>query len=189
MATSTQQIFKHSALRAQFIEPSIREGEFLTPSMLITEAAVIIVRYPPINLVAPTVSGPFKIPGDIICNPGVWDGSPQPTYEYQWLADGVEIVGETELTMVSAIEHDKKTLTCRVTATSPEGTLIVVSSNGVYVEQVLPIVMQEFDMYSLTGMSQINRQFVSGSAYLIVSGIPHDTQTQIREMDVYIIST
>ena len=78
-------------------------------------------------LVAPVVKGVPSIAGTnasgkvLTCDPGVWTGSPVPTFTYQWERDGVAIPGATSqsYTVVDADRgHD---LVCVISATSRAG--------------------------------------------------------------------
>jgi hypothetical protein len=91
----------------------------------------------PENTNAPNVSGEPKVGSTLTCSEGTWSGQPAPTFSYQWLLNGVPIPSATthEYTVGSAGRG--LTITCRVTATSSEGTAST-SSKGVHVPGVKP---------------------------------------------------
>ena len=83
---------------------------------------------PPVNTVAPVASPtPLTLGNEASCDEGTWDGSPAPTFAYQWWKGGVifhpgfneEIVGATSATYtpLTADFHY-----CVVTATNSEGS-------------------------------------------------------------------
>lgn len=92
---------------------------------------------PPINSVAPVVSGTVEIGETLTCSTGTWFGSPA-SYAYQWQRDGVDIGGETSSTYtVTAEDIGPGTagigtgITCDVVATNGGGSSSPASSNAV----------------------------------------------------------
>lgn len=75
----------------------------------------------PVNVVLPSISGPPVDGKTITANPGTWDAVPQPSYQYQWIRDGVDISGETGSTF-SPVTEEGNVITVRVTATNASGT-------------------------------------------------------------------
>lgn len=82
---------------------------------------------PPVNLVAPVISGTPTLGQTLVCTPGTWSGDPVLTY--QWTADGVPISGETDpegLTLTSAQEG--KEIRCEEYAVNAGGSAVAISN-------------------------------------------------------------
>lgn len=91
------------------------------------------VIYPPINTVAPVISGLALEGQSLSVTTGTWRGVPGPiTYAYQWQRDSVDIVGATSDTYVVQSADFSSTVRCKVTATNPLGSEEAFS-NGVFV--------------------------------------------------------
>ncbi len=172
MATTyTQDDHKTRAVDLVHINPSMLEGERLYTSILGPDRSVRIDRYAPININAPTISGPSEIPGTLVCFPGVWDASPQPSYSYQWLADGVELIGETESSLATYATLDSQEITCEVTATNNEGSVTLESPVGIVVTIIEPINIWEQDYYSVQGLNQLNQQNLMVYRNMVATGM------------------
>lgn len=150
--TQTQDEYTSISIGVRHINPSIMEGERGHTSLFGKGSAVPIVRYAPTFLVQPSVSGSFKIPSVLICNPGVVDASPSAQYFYQWKADGVDIPGEITNTLITILDFDAVNLTCEVTAVNFLGVAVGLS-NGITAELVEPIIVDEQDYYVITGQA------------------------------------
>lgn len=185
--TQSQDEFKIRSIDVVHINPSIMEGERGGPSILGPGSAIPIVRYAPVYLVLPTISGEFKIPSVLTCNPGVTDASPKGLVFYQWLADGVEILGETSSTMTTLPEHDAKNMTCRVDVVNYLGVAIGLS-NGIIVEIVEPIILEEQDIYTTTGLGQKTYETVFGYEQMVVTSMAIETQLSNLENVVFAVS-
>lgn len=86
---------------------------------------------PPVNTVAPAVSG-TPAPGQTLTTTnGTWTGSPT-SYTYQWKRDGSSIGGATNSTYVLTASENGTTVTCVVTATNAGGSASA-TSNGIAV--------------------------------------------------------
>lgn len=57
----------------------------------------------------------------LLCEKGVWNGIPIPTYSYKWLRDGTPIAGATEIKYVVQTADASHTLACEVTAKNSLG--------------------------------------------------------------------
>lgn len=167
----TQDEWKVRSLDVVHINPSILEGQFAHTSTYGKRSALLLQRYEPTNLVAPSISGDYKIPSVLTCNPGVWDAAPTADYLYQWRADGVEIPGETGQTWTSDISFDAQSIDCVVTAVNVIGFDTLTSSNQIEVEIVEPIEIMEQDYYSITGLNQIQHQNMNIFRSAVVTGI------------------
>lgn len=181
--TNTQDEWAGRRIDVRHINPSIMEGERGHSSMFGQGSAVVIVRYAPSFNVQPSISGSFKIPSVLTCNPGVIDASPQAQLYFQWKADGVDLVGETNATITTTLAFDEVELTCEVTAVNPLG-VAVGESNGITAEAIEPIINHEYMHYAVTGLDQEMQQNAFGSQVLITSGI---SMSQRIDMQQHII--
>jgi hypothetical protein len=76
----------------------------------------------PVNVAAPVVSGEPTVGETLSTTNGLWTGYPLPTFTYQWRADSVDIVGETNNTLLLTSGELGAFIDCVVTATNSEGT-------------------------------------------------------------------
>jgi len=84
---------------------------------------------PPVNTVAPVISGPFFVGQTLTTTDGTWTGSGI-SYTYQWRNAGVDIGGATNSTYVVQAGDDGDVLDCVVTATNGGGAVSEASSNS-----------------------------------------------------------
>jgi hypothetical protein len=82
----------------------------------------------------PTIIGQFNIGEILMCEEGIYDCDPYPTFEFQWQINSgegfVDIVGETSRYYTVKENDINKNLRCKVTATNIAGNLIT------YTEQI-----------------------------------------------------
>lgn len=78
---------------------------------------------PPVNTVAPVVSGTPVVGETLSCTTGTWTGTDPITYSYQWKRNGVDIGGATNNTylLVQADAGNTANISCTVTATNDAG--------------------------------------------------------------------
>lgn len=77
---------------------------------------------PPVNSVAPALSG-FAFPQETLSTSnGTWTGTPAPTYSYQWYVNSVARSGATASTFQPGIQDIGLPIYCRVTATNSAGS-------------------------------------------------------------------
>lgn len=88
---------------------------------------------PPVNTVAPVLSGSFFVGQTLTCSTGTWTGGGI-TYTYQWRNAGVDIGGATNNTYVLVSGDDGDLIDCVVTATNSAGSDSE-PSNAVYARQ------------------------------------------------------
>lgn len=87
-------------------------------SALAESAQRHVAGHAPELLAMPEVRGEPVVGETLTCTSGAWEGSPAPTFTYQWL-EGGKTVGSTESYVV--LEEDRgQSLTCKVTATNGE---------------------------------------------------------------------
>lgn len=182
--TQTQDEFKIGSIDLVHINPSIMEGERFYPTLLGPGAAIPIVRYAPTFLVDPSITGDFKIPSVLTCNPGVIDASPQATIFYQWQADGVDIPGETTNKFTTSLELDKVEITCDVDAVNILG-VDSGSSNGITAEIVEPIVNHENVYFALTGLNQEMQQNAMTEKTMVITGASTIERLDVQQDIVY----
>jgi hypothetical protein len=71
---------------------------------------------PPVNSVAPALSGTAQEGQTLTCSTGTWSGSP--TYTYQWKRDGNNITSATNSTYTLVTADVGQSIKCTVTATN-----------------------------------------------------------------------
>ncbi len=107
----------------------------------LASAAVSNTAYaPPVNTVAPLVSGSAEKGSTLSCTTGTWTGTATITYAYQWTRTQVPISGATSSTYVSQAADIGYVVDCLVTADNgAPGTVTTASSNGITVTVVAPV--------------------------------------------------
>lgn len=76
---------------------------------------------PPVNSVAPSITGTTTEGSLLTVSPGTWSGSP--SFTYQWTNSGVDISGATASTYTLVTADTARTINCRVTATNGGGSV------------------------------------------------------------------
>lgn len=180
---TTQDEWNRRRVDIRHINPSIMEGERGHTSLFGHGSAVPIVRYAPVFLVQPSISGSPEIPSILTCNPGVIDASPQANIFYQWQANGIDIPGETQNTIITTLDFDGVILTCEITAVNFLGS-VMGESNGITGELVEPIINQENTYFAVTGLNQKTKTNATKSDTFIVTGT---AQPSRFDMEQYII--
>ena len=169
--------------------PSIQEGELGVHSLLSSgpHPAEPIFRTAPILLSAPRIGGNNIIPNTLsVVSFGVYQASPQPQFEIQWLRNDVDIVGETGMTYESVPADNDAEISVRVTATSQLGTI---TSESNIIDTVLyePISMLELENYVVTGIGQTQRIHAMNVDYMYISGMAQqDSQINATWTGYYI---
>jgi len=80
------------------------------------------------NITPPVISGDLGIGDLLTVAPGSWIGAGTITFAYQWLRDGLIIVGETATTYTTVLADDGTEITCLEYATDDNGTSQAVSN-------------------------------------------------------------
>jgi hypothetical protein len=75
----------------------------------------------PVNTIAPVISGPVKVGGNLNCSKGTWTGTPTITYTYQWKRNGAPIIGASNFSYLLVDADINQSIKCTVTATNIEG--------------------------------------------------------------------
>ena len=86
---------------------------------------------PPVNTVAPAITGTAEQGQTLTASTGTWSGTP--TYAYQWKRGGGNIGGATASTYVLTGTDAGATITVTVTATNAGGSTSATSSSAVVV--------------------------------------------------------
>lgn len=82
----------------------------------------------PVNTAAPTIAGTPAVGAAVSCLAGSWQGTPPPTYTYQWLRDGTPIEGAGEGAYRLQAVDAGQSLTCEVTASNEAGSASATSA-------------------------------------------------------------
>ena len=88
----------------------------------------ITVTSLPSNTVAPVISGDTLAGSTLTTTNGTWTGFPAPTFTYQWLRNGMVIVGATFVTYGTQVADVEQPITCRVTGTNSVGSVNAISN-------------------------------------------------------------
>lgn len=119
-ATSSTYLIKESDLGKQIrvgVTATNQSGPasvFSAPTATVTSA--------PINSTLPTISGTAANGQTLTTNNGSWIAFPAPTFTYQWKADGTNIAGATNQTLVLGNNQIGREITVDVTATNSQGS-------------------------------------------------------------------
>jgi hypothetical protein len=85
------------------------------------DAAMQLVSTPPANTTPPVVSGTLAPGGTLLCAPGLWTGTPAPTFSYQWLRSGAPIAGANATSYAVQSADAGNSISCQVTAKNSKG--------------------------------------------------------------------
>jgi len=83
---------------------------------------------PPVNVVAPVISGSTSLGSVLTSTTGTWTGNTPITYTYQWQRNGSPILGETSSTYTIVAADSAANITCVVTATNTIGSASATSN-------------------------------------------------------------
>lgn len=83
---------------------------------------------PPVNTVAPVISGSTTLGSLLSCTTGTWTGAPTITYAYQWKRNGNNIIGANSSLYTIQVADSGAALTCQVTATNIVGSAAATSN-------------------------------------------------------------
>ena len=85
---------------------------------------------PPVNTVAPAITGTAQEGQTVTCSTGRWTGTPTITLAFQWKRDNVNITLNAQAQSYKLIPADVHThITCQVTATNGYGSASATSNN------------------------------------------------------------
>lgn len=123
---------------------SLGSGLELVDGVLQVIDAPVISNPPPVNTTAPTLIGTIIEGQSLSVTNGVWLNSPN-TYTYQWLRNGLDIVGSTTNTYTLTATDVGTSISCLVNATNSGGTTGRVSNSlgpiisGIPLNRTLPV--------------------------------------------------
>jgi hypothetical protein len=83
---------------------------------------------PPVNTVAPAITGTAQEGQIVTCSTGTWTGTPTITYAYQWKRNGSNIGSATNSTYTLVTADVSQSITCQVTATNGSGSASATSN-------------------------------------------------------------
>lgn len=106
---------------------TLKAGSIGTGYIDYTNRSAALPWYAPVNTVLPAISGTPQVGQTLTASTGTWNGSPT-SYDYQWLADGVNIGGATSSTFVLTAAQTSKVITVTVTATNSCGSTAATSA-------------------------------------------------------------
>ena len=87
------------------------------------------VNVAPINTEQPTITSTSVPEDNATVSNGEWESSETVTYSYQWMLDGIEIIGATTNLLILLLAWVGQTITCVVRATNRFGSSIKVSTS------------------------------------------------------------
>lgn len=90
-------------------------------------AVTIVAGEAPANTVEPAITGTPQEGQVLTASDGTWTGDPEPTFTYQWLADGEPIVGATADTYTPVTGDVDAMISVAVTGTNSAGEATAVS--------------------------------------------------------------
>ena len=153
------------------IEPSIREGLHLVSSLYGKEASAPIRRFSPVNTNPPRITGDTQIPNNLTCQTGQWTGSPTPLFDFQWMANGVDIPGATEQTWMSTLDYDGQDITCEVRGYNYQGQAYAIT-DPVRITLLEPVEVMEYEGFVISGLnSGTTELFNADERTVITSGV------------------
>jgi hypothetical protein len=83
---------------------------------------------PPVNTVAPAITGTAQEGQIVTCSTGTWTGTPTITFAYQWKRNGSNIGSATNSTYTLVTADVSQSITCQVTATNGAGSASATSN-------------------------------------------------------------
>jgi len=101
---------------------------------------------PPINTLAPVISGTGVVTETLTTTTGTWTAITPITYSYQWQRNGLPISGATSQTYVLVDADADTSVSCVVTATNPIGSTSA-ASNAIAVISYAQYLVNNFNIY------------------------------------------
>jgi hypothetical protein len=97
-------------------------------SVFLRTAFEVSSGVPPVNTVAPAITGTAQEGETVTCSTGTWTGTPTITYAFQWKRNGSNIGSATSSTYVLVKADVSQSITCQVTATNGSGSASATSN-------------------------------------------------------------
>jgi len=86
-----------------------------------------LVGSPPVNSVAPAITGTPSSSNTLTCSTGTWSGSP--AFAYRWYRDNLPMIGEIGNTLLVISPYIGSVVFCLVTATNAGGVASLPSNS------------------------------------------------------------
>ena len=101
-------------------------------SVFLRTAFEVSSGVPPVNTVAPVISGTQVVGSTLTSTTGTWTGTPVIVYTYQWFRGATLIGGATASTyvLVQADAGNTSNITCQVTGTNAFGNATATSNTS-----------------------------------------------------------
>ena len=125
---------------------------------------------PPVNTVAPSITGTAQEGQTVTCSTGTWTGTPTITYSYQWRRNGSNIGSATNSTYTLVTADVSQSITCQVTATNGAGSASATSNTITPIAAVDPDAQAFITAAAITNPTQqaaINTLVVDLKGYSI----------------------
>ena len=97
-------------------------------SVFLRTAFEVSSGVPPVNTVAPAITGTAQEGETVTCSTGTWTGTPTITFAYQWKRNGSNIGSATNSTYVLVTADVSQSITCQVTGTNGSGSASATSN-------------------------------------------------------------
>jgi hypothetical protein len=107
-----------------------------TPGTFLTMQTGDIIKNPPVNTVAPVVSGTASFGSTLSTTDGTWTNTP--TISYKWQRNGVDISGATSSTYTLVAADVGNPIRCVVTGTNGDGSSSAISNATANVVATVP---------------------------------------------------
>lgn len=188
--TVTQEVYEIRSISPVHINPSIVEGEQQLDSIRGPKRGESIVRYIPVWLNLPQITGDPGIPNTMFCTPGTVDASPAANRAYEWFVDGVTAqsgVGSSFAYFPTDASMDSKYLTCTVTATNQIGSSSA-TSDSVFVSMIEPVTVGEHYIFGITGIPAKDHLTVFMDEIAVLTGMWVDEHVTTFSDDIFILT-
>ena len=141
-------------------------------SVFLRTAFEVSSGVPPVNTVAPAITGTAQEGETVTCSTGSWTGTPTITFAYQWKRNGSNIGSATNSTYVLVTADVSQSITCQVTATNGFGSASATSNTITPIAAVDPDAQAFITAAAITDPTQqaaINTLVVDLKGYSIWS--------------------
>lgn len=147
----------------------------ISPNGVATSLTVTMADYTPVNTLAPVISGLLELGEILTSTNGTWTNSPN-IFTYQWLRNGIEILGATSSTYALTLGDQETNI-----------TLVVSASNGLVGTQISnTIAVPSFAIPPVfTVAPQITGTAVVGQTLTCDGGTVTGTPTPIKTYQWY----
>jgi hypothetical protein len=112
---------RHAFARPGRYTVSVTQADVAGGTSTLT-GGIVIAAAAPANTLRPFVRGPRRAGSMLVCNRGVWAGTPPIRFAYAWLRNGRSIPGAHRSRYRVALRDRGRLLSCRVTATNAGGS-------------------------------------------------------------------